>query len=457
MPEAESKMPAHPNIEQIRRFLESRESREGRRTSRHLLDCERCRDRAARELRRAEGSTDWLAKVLPYPRREIAEPPRVDIERLVGVLGAAAREVEASSALLEELRSQPLERWPLVFENSSRFHSLALAREIIRAGHREAFDDPARAAMMLLQGIELLDRLDPTRYVERLLDDARGRGWVCLGDCYRIAGDLKAAEGAFHRSKRLLRETADPEELANLDYLLGILRKDQRRFEEALVLFERARRQSEEIGDTEKVVRILTSIGALHNQQGQPEEALPALLDASLMLETTGDRRLGLFVHGNLANCFVELGDYSGAREVADRWREEHSTASESYVRLRWRWIEGRIAAGLGEDDRAESLLAGVRSEYLERGQRYTAAVVSLHLAALYAHQRRNAELKALAEEMIPVIVDQDVPAEAIAALAFLRRAIDQERASEELVANVVRFIERAFNDPSVKFRPADH
>lgn len=449
-------MRGHPNINELRRFVESRESREARSTSRHLIGCKQCRDRVARELRRGEGQAEWLAKVLPYPRREPVQPPPADSQRLLGVLKAAAREVAAKGPLFDELQGQPLERWPLLFENSTRFHSLALAREIIRQGHREGYDDPLRGTTMVLQGIELVGRLDPGRYGQRLLDDVRGRGWAFIGDCYRIAGDLKAAEGAFHRAERFLREAADPEELANRDYLLGVLRKVQRRFDQALRLFERARRRSEEIGDGEKVVRILTSMGGLHMSRGQPEEALPALLDASMLLESHGDSRLGVFVRSNLATCLVELGDFAGAREIFEQCREGYGAERDSFVQLRARWLEGQIAAGLREDERAESLLNAARLGYEERGQHYNAALVSLHLAALYARQGRTSELKTLAEEMAAVFVAQDVPAEAIAALAFLRRAIEQERASEELVGNVVRFVERAVNDSSVKFRAGE-
>jgi tetratricopeptide (TPR) repeat protein len=301
--------------------------------------------------------------------------------------------------------------------------------------------------------IELVERLDPALYGDRLLDDVRARGWALIGDCCRLAGDLKGADGAFRRSARLIEESPDPEELATHLYLRGVLRKDQRRFAEAVRLFGRARRLSEEIGDREKVVRILISTASLSMDRGEPEQALPAFLDAQILLNEVSDARLALFARTNLASCLVELGDYAGARELFEQCRAGYSAAPDSYVRLRARWLEGRIAAGLGEEEDAEQILAQVRTGYLERVQHYDAALVSLHLAALYARQGRSAELKALAEEMAAIFFAQEVPAEAMAALAFFRQAVEQDRATEDLVGGVARFLQRAHTDPALRFR----
>ena len=255
----------HPTTDQIRRFLDVSGPTRGQQTALHLLECERCRRAAVRELEHAGGETELLARVLRHPavgrlpaaaEAHAADAPPAE-DRLLARLSTAIEEVNACGGLLAELRRHPLERWPLLFENSNRYRSLALARELIHAGHREGFEDPARGAAIVRLGIELAERLDPALYGDRLLDDVRARGWAIVGDCYRLAGDLKAADAAFRRSARLIEDSPDPEELATHLFLRGVLRKDQRRFAEASRLFERARRLSEEIGDRDKVARIL--------------------------------------------------------------------------------------------------------------------------------------------------------------------------------------------------------
>jgi len=456
-------MRGHPSTEQIRRFLCVQEARRSERTALHLLECESCRVAALRELEESGGHAELLAKVLRHPAADGLldavetpggrEPLAAVNERLITRLSTAIEEVNACEDLLAELRRHPVERWPLLFANSDRYRSLALARELIDAGHREGFEDPARGAAIVRLGVDLVDRLDSTLYGDRLLDDVRARGWAMIGDCHRLAGDLRAADAAFRRSVRLIEDSPDPEELATHFYLRGVLRKEQRRFAEAVRLFDRARRLSEEIGDREKVARILTSIGGLKMQIGEPEEALPVLLDALASMEVGIDPRLALFARTNTAICLVDLGDYTGARELFEQCREHHSAAPDSYFRLRSRWLEGRIAAGLGEEERGEQILAEVRAGYLERDLPYYAALVSLHLAALYARQGRSAELKTLAEEMTAIFLAQEIPAEVMAALAFFRQAVEQDRATEDLVGGVTRFLQRAQTDPSLRFR----
>ncbi len=384
-----------------------------------------------------------------------ASSPGAGKPRLRARLDTAIAEIGASETLLAELRRRPVDQWPVLFGNSSRFHSLALARDLLQAGHREAFEDPVRGVAMARMGVDLVDRLDPELYGSRLLSDVRGRGWAVIGEGYRLAGDLKAADAAFRKALRWADDSPDPEEKAFLLYLLGLLRKDQRRFDQAMRLFGRARRLSEEICDREKVARILTSTGGMQLDRGQPEEALPILLEALEWVDDDTDSRVALFARTNAAICLVELGDALGARELVDECRSGYHAIADSYVRLRVRWLEGRIAAGLDETERAEGLLAAARAEYLERGQPYNAALVSLHLAALYARQGRSVELKALAEEMAAVFVAQDVPAEAIAALALFRQAVEQERATEELVGGVTRSLQRARTEPGLRLRAA--
>jgi len=452
-------MRGHPSTEQIRRFLDVQESRRSEKTALHLLECEHCRVAALRELEESGGQAELLAKVLRHPAaagREMpaaAEPRAAADERLLTRLSTAIEEVNACEDLLAELRRHPLERWPLLFDNSDRYRSLALARELIEIGHREAFEEPARGTAIVRLGVELVERLDPSLYGDRLLDDVRARGWAMIGDCCRLAADLKAADAAFRRSARLIEESPDPEELATHLYLRGVLCKDQRRFAEAIRCFQRARSLSEEIGDREKVARILTSLGGLHMQRGEPEEALPPLLDAQALIDASSEARLALFARSNLSTCLVELGDCAGARELFEQCREHYSKAPDSYLRLRARWLEGRIAAGLGEEEKGERMLVEVRAAYLERDQPYNAALVSLHLAALYARQGRNSELRVLAEEMTATFLAQEIPAAAIAALAFFRQSVEQDRATEEVVGGVARFLQRAQTDPSLRFR----
>ncbi|HET9225100.1 MAG TPA: hypothetical protein VFR31_00415, partial [Thermoanaerobaculia bacterium] len=77
---------------------------------------------------------------------------------------------------------------------------------------------------------------------------------------------------------------------------------------------------------------------------------------------------------------------------------------------------------------------------------------VSLELASLYAEQGRTEDLKRLAKEMLPIFSSLQIHREALAALAFLRQAIETEKASLEMVTSVAAYLRRARHNPELRF-----
>src|SRR5205807_8475354 len=101
----------------------------------------------------------------------------------------------------------------------------------------------------------------------------------------------------------------------------------------------------------------------------------------------------------------------------------------------------------------AEALFLEARSKYLAEEIPYEAALVSLELAILYAEQERTAELKQLAVEMLPIFASRHIHREAMAALMFLKQAVESERLSLEVVTGIADFLQRAKSDPDLQFK----
>ncbi len=118
----------------------------------------------------------------------------------------------------------------------------------------------------------------------------------------------------------------------------------------------------------------------------------------------------------------------------------------------RRKWVQGKIARGLGQPAEAEALLLAARDGFLAAEVPYDTALVSLDLASLYAEQGRTVELKSVAEEIFPVFASRGIHREALAALLFLRQAIAAERASLELVTRIACYLKRAQHDPELRF-----
>ncbi len=114
--------------------------------------------------------------------------------------------------------------------------------------------------------------------------------------------------------------------------------------------------------------------------------------------------------------------------------------------------MKGRIARGLGQHLEAEALLLAARERFVADESPFDAAVVSLELAVLYAEQKRTAELKQLAAEMLPIFTALKIHREALAALMFLKQAVDAEQLTVQTAMGVAQFLRRAEVDPSLKF-----
>ena len=104
---------------------------------------------------------------------------------------------------------------------------------------------------------------------------------------------------------------------------------------------------------------------------------------------------------------------------------------------LRLRWLEGRLAAGLGRSAEAEAVFQQIQGEFLHLWMGYDAALVALDLAILYAREHRTQELKQLAAEIMPVFQSRDLHREALATLAMFQRACQEERLTVELAEQI--------------------
>jgi hypothetical protein len=119
---------------------------------------------------------------------------------------------------------------------------------------------------------------------------------------------------------------------------------------------------------------------------------------------------------------------------------------------LRCKWLEGRIAAGLGKWEEAGRLIDGVRQAFAGAGMAYDTALANLELAMVYLEQGCIGEVKELAAGLVPVFQQQGVHDEARKALALFCRAVEQEIATAELARQVVAYLYRAQHDPSLRF-----
>jgi tetratricopeptide (TPR) repeat protein len=311
---------------------------------------------------------------------------------------------------------------------------------------RQASRDLGRAAAWARFAEEVAARLTgPEGWLRRV----RGYAAAHSANVLRVKGELEAAEAALAEAKRLCHSGEDPAGLLDPGRLLdleGSLRRDQRRFDEALQILTSARKVSRCPGHT------LINQGFTLEVMGDYERAVEVLLEAEGVVEAQGDLRLSYMRRFNLAVNLTHLGRYLEAAELLGPVQELVRARGDENEIPPTIWLEGRIAAGLGRPEEARSLLAEARRSFATRGMTCDAALALLEEAALLLDEGRSAEVKALAPELARFLEDKGVHREALAALRLFREAAEREAASAGLARRVLGFLFRARHDPGLRF-----
>ena len=238
-----------------------------------------------------------------------------------------------------------------------------------------------------------------------------------------------------------------------LDLNASLLTK-QRRFSQALSHLRRSVAIFLELGERHRAGRALVNMSTVHAVAGEPERAIFLLYQALRLIDPVREPRLLLIAWSNLIDDLAESGQFMEAQKLLTKARPLYKKFQQPWFQNTRRWIEGKIALGLGQTGQAETLFLAVRDSFVLADAAYDTALVSLELASIYAEQGRMTELKRLAEEILPIFSSRQIHREALAALDYWRQAVATERAGVTLVARVVAaFLRKARHNPELRFQ----
>lgn len=440
-------MTIHPNDDVLEEFLLSLE-RGHLTVLRHLQWCAYCRSRLAYLPRRMKAEPE----VAGTDRAAAHEVALEETARAVAECEAALeRERDEAPGLFLELLDQPAEA--LLAEGATRFHTWGVFELLVERSLEVTIQDPAHGETLGMLAVRLSDRLDAARYGAERIADLRARAWGYIGNSRRTRFDFAAAEEAFQTAKSILKQgTGDSLERAILLDLQASLRRAQRRFDDALRLLRRAVALFRGADERHRAGRSLVKMSTVHHQAGDPAAGIPLLHQALELIDPEREPRLLLCARHNLAFYQAELGHFVEAQKLYREARPLYRSFNEPWVQNRRSWVRGKIARGLGQIKQAEARFLAARDGFVKEGVPYDTALVSLELALLYAGQGRTEELKRLAADMVPVFTSRHIHREALAALTFLRQAMETEQASLEVVVRVADFLRKAEHDPALRF-----
>jgi len=422
----------------------------------HLLaGCPRC----AADLRRA------VLEEIPAMRRLIGEiflaeeePGREDFLELAERTGAWATVLEAEQAAAPELEEAlltlpPEERLEAV-RTGCRYRSLGLVNHLLERARLDGLQDPSQSRCLAELAVEASESLPDGSYPAPLLAEARSLSWAVLGNALRIGSDLFAAERAFRSSgTHLGGDLAHPVVEAEVLSLLGSLRLAQARYAEAMEILLEATEIHRAFGEATAEAKAVLKMAKAAGEAGESEQAVALLERAEALLDPTEDPKLALHIRHARVVWLNDAGRSMAAAELYEQLRPEYEAQFGDFASLQLvAWLGARILWSQGETERAELELLEVRSRFEERDEAYDFALVTLDLAILYLEQGRTAEVRRLAEEMLPIFTSRRIHQHALAALVLFQRAADAETATVALVRDLTSFLGRARQNPYLAY-----
>jgi tetratricopeptide (TPR) repeat protein len=363
---------------------------------------------------------------------------------------ALERERAEASVLVQELTRSLAARGGERMEDEvgpvlPRFHTWGVCELLLQQSRIGGAEEPRRAAWLAEVAIAVAGRLDPGLYPLAMIETLQARAWGTLGNARRILSDFRGAEEAFDEADvHLTRGGGELLEKGSLLDLRASLRNAQGRTAEATRLLDRAVAVFRRIGQQHLVGRALISQGYVRVCAGDGEAAVEALRRGLALADTGSEPRLALAAQHCLAYLLNDMGRTAEAGALLARNRRLYEEHGDRMDLVRYRYLQGRIAAAAGEAEAAEAAFLEVRQAFLDAGIGCDAALTSLDLAALYVRQGRMAEVRTLAAEMVAVFRSHEVHREAMAALGLFRQAAESDSVTSALVLEVSGHLQRA-------------
>jgi tetratricopeptide (TPR) repeat protein len=353
---------------------------------------------------------------------------------------------EARDAWVKLREVETLPEMALVVRVAREHHRWALIELLCDESERAASKDAGRARDLAFAAVRIARHLRVREgWRRRLLGFAAAH----LANALRVAGDLVRAERTLAAAQRLWAAGQDPDQLLDPGRLLDLeasLRRAQRRFRESLSLLEEA------AAVTRRPEHVSLKTAFTFEVMGEYHRVLEILTEVAPRIKNHPEARLKTIHRFNLAVVLSHVGRPREAARLLPGLRR--MVKGDELDRIRFRWLEGRLAAGLGQTEAALKALAEARSCFAQRDMHYDVALSLLETAALHLERGELAEVQRLTGELAPIFEQNGVHGEALKALRLFEEAAARQAATAELARRLLAWLFRARHDPGLVFNP---
>ncbi len=455
-------MSDHPTPEELERLSHGALDRvRARKAFGHLLlGCPACLGSVSAAVPfLANGAVHGSARASSEARRRSAAAhdgghlPAAFVENALPQPPSVVLEVVRATRALGVLRAGGLQSLATQSDLSPLTACLALLRRARELRHGE----PAAVVEVALWAALAAQALEPRSYCTEFVADLQARAWAELGNAFRVADDAAAAEQALAKAAALAQRGTGARALqALLLEFRGSLYGGLRRFTEAYGMFDAARAIRAEAGERQQVGRILITKGLYTLYAKDFERAIELLHEGRALVDEERDPQLILAATHNTARALAEVGRLAEARSLLEQNRDRYELHGGRMDLLKRTWLEGAIAAGLGDFVEAERCFVETRAAFNRLEAPYDFALVSLDLAAVWLRQGRTVAARQLVEAAAAIFKHLGITREALAAVLVLQRAFELEVASVALLEPVASLLRRLARDPAARFEAGE-
>jgi tetratricopeptide (TPR) repeat protein len=327
--------------------------------------------------------------------------------------------------------ANPQERFTLV-EADSRYHTYGFYQRLLEASRWYIRTDPAEAVDVVRLAILVAEHLDPVLMGKKRIADLRSAAWAALGNARRLASEFEGSRRAFNEAWRILEEegTNDPLDHAHIIGLESGYIQDMGEFEMAEASLEEALEIYRNLGDRHLEGRTLLKMGDCIGQI-YPERGIERVRQALPLIDITKEARLELCAQHDLAWFLNDAGKPEEALSVLDRARPIYQQFPDRWTQLRLHWLEGRIAANIGELSEAESIFTQLWDEFRARNLNHELVLVSIDLAEVLVTRGELARAVGLIKDSYPIMQAWRLHRYALAAWVVFEKVVAQGEIGE--------------------------
>jgi hypothetical protein len=307
------------------------------------------------------------------------------------------------------------------------------------------FESPGEMVRYASWAQLIAEKLEPCGLLAAAeIADLRCRAWIELGNAYRVADDLAAAQCALARAVDLLLQgTRDELLAARLFDVQASLYGDQRLFDLAETALDMVYASYGLSGDKHLAGRALISKGTYAGYRGDSDEAIRLLAQGAAMIDEQREPRLVYLAHHNRARLLLDSGRSREARMALWHLRSRGLDGGGRMTEWKLRWLEAQINAEMGKLDEAERGLLAVKQAFEEAELGYKAALAGLDLGAVLLRRDKLAEATREVLQAADVFQAVGVHREAAASLLLLRKAFERQKADAVLLHHVITLLRR--------------